>query len=133
MSRGGFRVAVDDVGAGNAGLRLLSEVHFDVVKVDLSLVQGGAQRASSLDVVRSIAALAGRWGAYLIAEGIETQEQLQTVRALRVDAAQGYLLGQPSETFAAEPVDLDGLASGDYWVKQLLRQAGVTGQTSRPH
>ena len=44
----GIRLAADDVGAGNAGLRLLSQLRFDIVKIDLSLVQGGAVRDTSL-------------------------------------------------------------------------------------
>ncbi|HEV8516197.1 MAG TPA: EAL domain-containing protein, partial [Candidatus Limnocylindrales bacterium] len=129
----GIRVAADDVGAGNAGLRLLSEIHFDVVKVDLSLVQGGAIRPSSLDVLRSIAALAGRWEALLVAEGVETQEQLETVRALRMDAAQGYLLGRPSEAMEVDRVDLEAVLSNDYWVKRLLRTAGAPQSAARTH
>ena len=47
LQRVGIRIAADDVGAGNAGLRLLSQFRFDIVKIDLSLVQDGAERASS--------------------------------------------------------------------------------------
>src|ERR1019366_8543423 len=61
----GFRVAADDVGAGNAGLRLLSQVQFDIVKVDLSLVQDGALYETSLAVVGSLQELARRWGAWV--------------------------------------------------------------------
>jgi diguanylate cyclase (GGDEF)-like protein len=129
----GIRVAADDVGAGNAGLRLLSEIQFDVVKVDLSLVQDGALRPASLDVLRSIAALAGRWEALLVAEGVETQEQLEMVRALHMDAAQGYLLGRPTESMDVHRVDLDGLLTNEYWVKDLRRTAGLPRVASRPH
>jgi diguanylate cyclase (GGDEF)-like protein len=129
----GIRVAADDVGAGNAGLRLLSEVQFDVVKVDLSLVQDGALRPASLDVLRSIAALAGRWEALLVAEGVETQEQLEMVRALQMDAAQGYLLGRPTESMDVHRVDLDGMLTNEYWVKELRRSAGLARVASRPN
>ena len=91
----GFRLAADDVGAGNAGLRLLSQVQFDIVKIDLSLVQGGAVQESSMSVVGALQDLARRWGASVIAEGIETPAQLRVVRALEVGAGQGYLLGRP--------------------------------------
>ncbi|MGZ8819069.1 MAG: EAL domain-containing protein, partial [Mycobacterium sp.] len=70
LQRAGVRIAADDVGAGNAGLRLLSQFRFDIVKIDLSLVQEGAERASSRAVLRSLRDLAGRWGASVIAEGI---------------------------------------------------------------
>ena len=92
----GMRIAADDVGAGNAGLRLLAQLRFDIVKIDLSLVQGGAVRATSHEVVRTLKDLADRWGALVIAEGVETVEQLR-VRALARDPGRsGYLLGRPS-------------------------------------
>jgi diguanylate cyclase (GGDEF)-like protein len=92
----GMRVAADDVGAGNAGLRLLSQIQFDVVKIDLSLIQANARREPVSSVLSSLVDLAGRWGALTIAEGIETAAQLDTVRSIGVDAAQGYFLGRPS-------------------------------------
>ena len=58
-----MRLAADDVGAGNAGLRLLSEIHFDIVKVDLSLVQGGILHDPSHGVLRALQELAARWNA----------------------------------------------------------------------
>jgi diguanylate cyclase (GGDEF)-like protein len=106
----GMRVAADDVGAGNAGLRLLSQIRFDIVKIDLSLIHGGAVRVTSQEVVQTLKDLADRWEALVIAEGIETVEQLQFVRSLGIRAGQGYLLGIPSENPSADPVDLDGLA-----------------------
>ena len=105
----GMRVAADDVGAGNAGLRLLSQIRFDIVKIDLSLIHGGAVRATSQEVVQTLKDLADRWEALVIAEGIETVEQLQFVRSLGIRAGQGYLLGIPSERPSGESVDLGGL------------------------
>jgi diguanylate cyclase (GGDEF)-like protein len=107
----GMRIAADDVGAGNAGLRLLSEIHFDVVKVDLSLVQGGIVHDPSHAVLRALQGLAAQWNASIVAEGIETSEQLAVVRDLGISAGQGYLLGRPGHEPLAEPVDLDGLTA----------------------
>ncbi len=106
----GFRIAIDDVGAGNSGLRLLSQVRFDIVKIDLSLVQAGARRDDSLEVLRSVADLAARWGANAVAEGIETAAQLRMVRSLGLSEGQGYLLGRPSPAPSLRTVDLDGLS-----------------------
>jgi diguanylate cyclase (GGDEF)-like protein len=106
----GFRVAVDDVGAGNSGLRLLSQVRFDIVKIDLSLVQAGARRDASLEVLRSVADLATRWGAKAVAEGIETPAQLRMVRSLGLSEGQGYLLGRPTAAPLLRTVDLDALS-----------------------
>ncbi|HEX5590802.1 MAG TPA: EAL domain-containing protein [Candidatus Limnocylindrales bacterium] len=112
LQEAGVRVAADDVGAGNAGLRLLSQFRFDVVKIDLSLVQGGASQGQTLSVLTSLVQLARRWGALTIAEGVETAAQLQMIRQLEVDAGQGYLLGRPGAVLDATFVDLDGLAGG---------------------
>lgn len=107
----GFRIAADDVGAGNAGLRLLSEIAFDIVKIDLSLVQRGLLHESSLAVLRGLREMARRSGASVVAEGVETPEQLVALRRLGISAAQGYLLGRPAERAVATPVDLALIAS----------------------
>ena len=118
----GMRIAADDVGAGNAGLRLLSQIRFDIVKIDLSLVQGGVVRATSQEIVRTLKDLADRWGALVIAEGIETVEQLEFVRSLGIRAGQGYLLGMPLERPTPEVIDIDALASaGRDWLADRLR------------
>jgi len=106
----GVRVAADDVGAGNAGLRLLSQFRFDVVKIDLSLVQGSAGQDQTHSVLTSLVGLARRWGALTIAEGVETAAQLRMIRELEVDAGQGYLLGRPGAVVSATAIDLDALA-----------------------
>ncbi len=107
----GMRIAADDVGAGNAGLRLLSEIAFDIVKIDLSLVQKGLLRDSSLAVLRGLREMARRSGATVVAEGVETPEQLVALRRLGITAAQGYLLGRPGDRATAARVDLDLLVS----------------------
>ncbi len=118
----GMRIAADDVGAGNAGLRLLAQVKFDIVKIDLSLVQGGAIRATSHEVVRTLKDLADRWGALVVAEGVETPEQLDFVRSLDIPAGQGYLLGRPVEVPTRDPIDLAHLsATSRDWLADRLR------------
>jgi diguanylate cyclase (GGDEF)-like protein len=117
----GLRIAADDVGAGNAGLRLLSQMQFDIVKIDLSLVQGGPQQKTSLAVISSLQELAQRWGAWVIAEGVETPEQLDLIRNLGISAAQGYLLGRPGESLEVPPVDLSSLLARDDWLHKLAR------------
>jgi diguanylate cyclase (GGDEF)-like protein len=91
----GIRIAADDVGAGNAGLRLLSELRFDLIKVDLGLVQRSPTSAASSAVIESVVALASRTGALVVGEGVEETAQLAKLGALGVSAAQGYLLGRP--------------------------------------
>jgi diguanylate cyclase (GGDEF)-like protein len=117
----GIRLAADDVGSGNAGLRLLSQLKFDIVKIDLSLVQGGAVHEASLEVVRTLRDLADRWGALVVAEGIETPAQLDLVRSLGIGAGQGYLLGRPTDRPSTEPLDLDTLSRSADWLIDRLR------------
>jgi diguanylate cyclase (GGDEF)-like protein len=109
----GIRIAADDVGAGNAGLRMLSEITFDLVKIDLSLVQSGVLRESSMAVLSALRELADRSSATIVAEGIETADQLQAVRDLGLTAGQGYLLGRPTRTLVTESVDIESLIAFD--------------------
>jgi diguanylate cyclase (GGDEF)-like protein len=131
----GFRLAADDVGAGNAGLRLLSQLQFDIVKIDLSLVQSGAIHEASLSVVGALQDLARRWGATVIAEGIETPEQLRVVRELEIASGQGYLLGRPGSaedllTIAMTAVDIDGLLGRDDWLHRLALGQGSAARAA---
>jgi diguanylate cyclase (GGDEF)-like protein len=106
LRRHEVRVAIDDVGAGNAGLRLLSEVDFDIMKVDLSLVRAGAHHEPSEAVLRALGAVARQRGRSIVAEGIETPDLLEAVLELRFDSGQGYLLGRPASEPLPDPVDL---------------------------
>jgi diguanylate cyclase (GGDEF)-like protein len=107
--RVGIRLAADDVGAGNAGLRLLSEIQFDIVKIDLSLVQGGVLHDPEFAVLRALQDLAARWHASVVAEGVETPEQLAAIRSIGIMAGQGYLLGRPSRDRRVRPIDIESL------------------------
>jgi diguanylate cyclase (GGDEF)-like protein len=98
----GIRLAADDVGAGNAGLRLLAELSFDVIKVDLTIVQRSASSSASSAVVESVVSLAGRTGALVVAEGIEFPEQLAQLERLGVRIGQGFLLGRPGSMPGSE-------------------------------
>jgi len=108
--RTGMRLAADDVGAGNAGLRLLSDLSFEIVKIDLSLVQAGSEHDASHAVLRALQELAKDWRASIVAEGVETAEQLAMIRSLGITAGQGYLLGRPASTRERRGLDLDQLS-----------------------
>jgi diguanylate cyclase (GGDEF)-like protein len=100
----GVRIALDDTGAGHAGLEILSKVRFDFVKIDRGLVIDSMKSAEARGVLAGIIAIARETGSYLIAEGIETVEMLDFVNNAHIsDSAhfpgvrgiQGFLLGQP--------------------------------------
>ncbi|MEO5986888.1 MAG: EAL domain-containing protein [Candidatus Limnocylindria bacterium] len=91
----GIRFAADDIGAGNAGLRMLADLRFDILKVDLTLVQRSASDGRYSAVLGSVVDLAARTGAMVIAEGIEHATQLAPLTALGILHGQGYHLGRP--------------------------------------
>ena len=128
LQHAGVRLAADDVGAGNAGLRLLSQVRFDIMKIDLSLVQDGAQHESSRAVLRSLMDLAERQGAVTIAEGLETADQLRSLRELGITTGQGYLLGRPGNNTGMGTVDIEALAAGTRIVQNTPTRRPATTQ-----
>jgi diguanylate cyclase (GGDEF)-like protein len=108
----GVRFAADDIGAGNAGLRLLSEISFDVLKVDLGLVQASAAGGRPSAVIDSMVGLASRIGAFVIAEGIEHPEQVEQLLQLGIEAGQGFYLGYPGAIATAVEVEPEAAAVG---------------------
>ena len=92
----GYRVAMDDFGTGFSSLSYLRDLPFDVIKLDGSFVRGMHDNAKDGAVVRAVATLCRESGMDLVAEGIETEQQLATVRALGVTEGQGYLLAKPA-------------------------------------
>jgi EAL domain-containing protein (putative c-di-GMP-specific phosphodiesterase class I) len=96
MREVGLRLAIDDAGAGYASLKHVIELEPDIIKVDRSIIDGLAADRARRSVVSAFVLLALEIGATVIAEGIETPEDLEAVRDLGVDAAQGYLFARPT-------------------------------------
>jgi EAL domain-containing protein (putative c-di-GMP-specific phosphodiesterase class I) len=92
----GFRIAVDDLGAGYAGLTSFALVEPDIVKVDMGLVREAHLSVMKQKVVASIIALAKETGVQTVAEGIETREERDCLLRLGADWLQGYLFGRPT-------------------------------------
>ena len=96
----GYRIAVDDLGAGYAALGALATLEPEIVKLDMSLIRGLDLHATKRRVVGAIATLCRELGSRVIAEGVETQAELAAVRELGVDLIQGYLLARPARELA---------------------------------
>jgi EAL domain-containing protein (putative c-di-GMP-specific phosphodiesterase class I) len=92
----GVRLAVDDAGAGYASLRHILALSPDLIKIDRSLISGVDTDPIRLSMVSAVAMFALQSGASLVAEGVETAGELDTLTSLSVDAAQGYYLARPS-------------------------------------
>lgn len=97
----GFRIAVDDLGAGYAGLSSFASIEPDVVKADMSLVRGIDSSAVKQRLMSAIATLASDLNIQLIAEGIETPAERDCVTSLGADSLQGYLFARPGRGFPA--------------------------------
>jgi diguanylate cyclase (GGDEF)-like protein len=97
----GFRLALDDTGAGNAGLELLRQVPVDFIKIDRAAIANALTDKAAHGILTGIIAIAREMDAFVIAEGIETMEELALVRKVGVQGGQGYLLGRPGEQFPA--------------------------------
>lgn len=100
----GFRIAIDDGGAGYGSLQCLAEVRPEWLKIDMSLVRGIDTDAVRKSLVASMAMFAERLGVKLVAEGIERREELEVMRELGVEFGQGFLFCKPLPPF---PDDAD--------------------------
>lgn len=96
MNQLGLTISIDDFGVGYSSLAYLNKYHFDRIKIDKSLVdQVSSDNASGINVVKAVISMAKAVGIKTIAEGVETQEQLDILSSLGCDEVQGYLLGKP--------------------------------------
>ena len=91
----GISMALDDFGTGYSSVNYLANFPFDKIKIDKSFTQGVLSRRDCKAVVASTLALAQGLGTVTTAEGVETEEQLEYMRAAGVDLVQGYLFGRP--------------------------------------
>ena len=91
----GFSISIDDFGVRNASLSLFTTINFDILKLDRSLVKTLAQNQKARILIRSLAVICSDLGIKLIAEGVETLEQLDILKELHCNEVQGYLFSKP--------------------------------------
>jgi diguanylate cyclase (GGDEF)-like protein len=91
----GVRLALDDFGTGYSSLSLLQQFPIQRIKIDRAFVNGIAEQGNDRSLVRTIIAMANSMGLDLVAEGVETIQQLQALRELNCDKAQGFLISHP--------------------------------------
>ncbi len=92
----GFRIAIDDFGAGYSGLGTFAQLEPEVVKLDISLVTEVHKSPTKQKLIRSMTDLCHELGIQVIAEGIETAEERDAVLSLGCDLLQGFLFARPS-------------------------------------
>ena len=95
----GFRFAIDDLGAGYAGLGSLAAIEPEIVKLDMGLVRDISTSATKRRIVAATARLCRELGSQVVAEGVETERELAILRELGCDLLQGYHFARPSPEF----------------------------------
>jgi len=112
----GVRIALDDFGIGMSNLERLLEYPIDILKIDRSFVQSPT-RESREGIMRGLVEMSKTMGFEIVAEGIETQGQLDLVRAAGITHAQGYFLVKPE--------------TADYWLAETLRRRSQKSPSAR--
>ncbi|HUJ01981.1 MAG TPA: EAL domain-containing protein [Usitatibacter sp.] len=97
----GVGIAIDDFGTGYSGLAYLKRLPIDTVKIDQSFVRDLTVDPDDAAIVTAIVAMASSLGVDVVAEGVETQAQLEALRRLECHRAQGYLLARPMDAASA--------------------------------
>jgi diguanylate cyclase (GGDEF)-like protein len=97
-----LRVSIDDFGTGQSSLSLLHRLPIDTLKIDRSFVSDMPRRREAREIVRTVVGLGHNLGMGVVAEGVETAEQLKDLREMGCDYAQGFLFSQAVEPSAAE-------------------------------
>ena len=92
----GFKTAIDDFGAGYSGLNLLAEIQTDIVKLDMALIRNIDTRTTNRAIVKGIVQMCNELGSLVIAEGVETTEELIALESLGIELIQGFYFAKPS-------------------------------------
>ncbi|MBT1064729.1 bifunctional diguanylate cyclase/phosphodiesterase [Bowmanella sp. Y26] len=95
LKQKGLRFAIDDFGTGYTSLMMLKELPIDEVKIDRAFIRDLLKQPRTIVIVEAITAMAGGFGINVVAEGVETREQLECLTACGCQEVQGYLLAMP--------------------------------------
>ncbi|MCA6510182.1 MAG: EAL domain-containing protein [Pseudanabaena sp.] len=101
-------LSLDDFGTGYSSLIYLNRLPINYLKIDRSFVMRMDKHGKKTEIVKAIIALAKSLGMLTIAEGVETQEQLDQIRELECEFCQGYLFSRPVEAKAARDILIKG-------------------------
>lgn len=126
----GISCALDDFGDGRSSLRLWAELTPDIVKIDKYFTRELSTHAKKLQTLRTIMQIADIFGTSLVAEGIETADDLRAVRHLGINYGQGYLLGRPDGDpyVEPEPEATDVIKDQQVSVMPVMRSAASAGR-----
>jgi EAL domain-containing protein (putative c-di-GMP-specific phosphodiesterase class I) len=102
LQRLGVQLAVDDFGTGYSSLSYLADLPVNYLKIDRSFVEGAGRRPKSESILGAVIQMAHGLGLRVVAEGVESAEQLTWLAARGCDMVQGFMLGRPREAARCE-------------------------------
>lgn len=121
----GFKIAVDDVGSAYSGLQRVCALNPDYIKLDMSIVKGVEHDSVRQAMIKSLVSFCDSSGIGLIAEGIETANELDALLLLNVAYGQGFFLGRPDRTFIKTTSDAYVRVNAYQRNKVVLSQSAV--------
>jgi diguanylate cyclase (GGDEF)-like protein len=116
----GYRIAVDDAGAGHASMQVIAELRPEFMKVDRALIHGIDSHRARRGLLVSLLSFSGHIGARLVAEGVETQRELDTLLSLGVQYGQGWMLGRPVLTQPLEGLSDNTLIDPNWFTRHRV-------------
>ena len=126
--RQGYSIAVDDAGAGYSSLQAIADLYPDFIKLDMSIVRDIHNNPFKIAILEALVNLAAAMNSKIIAEGVETEDELMTVMKLGVGYAQGYLLARPANPPA--PVSPEAVALIRKFRRQEAGRRALESSTS---
>jgi len=131
--RRGLKIALDDFGTGFSGLELLYNSNPDFIKFDRFLISSIDKSAKKKSICRNLINIAKIFGAIVIAEGVETEEELYICNELGFDLVQGYYLNKPClDVNNLEYINLKAVDSGQYWDKGFRKKYMLKKHIEKP-
>lgn len=119
----GARIAIDDFGAGYSQLDRVLALQPDILKLDMRLFQQAARGEPSSEIVKALAQMAEKTGCWIIAEGVETEAELDFALECGARYVQGYLFAKPEEAFFSSSAFVKRFAQlRDHYVQQKLAE-----------
>lgn len=128
----GYLIAIDDAGAGYSSLQAVAEVQPDFIKIDLSLVKDIHLSSIKRTLIETFLAFAGKIGASIIAEGIETEAELATLAELGVPYGQGFFIARPSYPAPKTNPKAETILHKHKAIRRLPRGVNVARQIMEP-
>src|SRR5512140_1646474 len=107
----GVQLSIDDFGTGYSSLSYLQRFHYDSLKIDRTFISDIGRTGDSRTIVETILSLASHLGIGVVAEGVETPEQLERLRSMGCELGQGFWFAKPLDAPAAESL----IRSGAVW------------------